>query len=111
MKLEDHVARYADDLTHVCAMAPDMSLLAGVTQACGPLIYDPATEVLSPADLPAFRKNFLLRRLGLPPGPALDEALAAALDAYPSPRPYRAVLAYILVLHFGRADLFRPKAG
>ena len=110
MKQEAHIARYAAAL-RACGLEPDLALLTGVTQACGPLIYDPETETLSAADLPAFRKNFLVRKLALTPGPALDEGLAAALEACESPAPYRAVLCYILVQHFGKQAGFRPKAG
>ena len=83
-----------------------------MTAACGPLIYDPATEALTPADLPGFRKNLLLRKMALPPGPAPDEAISAAWETYATPGPrYRAVMAYILAQHFGKQALFRPKAG
>ena len=109
MKQEDLIARYAADLAQACGMHPDLDLLHGVVTACGPLVYDPATEALTPQDLPAFRKS-LIRKMG--PLPALDEAIQAAWETYETTGPrYRAVLLYILVQHFGKQAQFRPKAG
>lgn len=111
MKQEAHIARYAQDLTQVLGVAPDMALLHGVTTACGPLIYDPATEVVTQADLPAFRKS-LIRKLDLHPGPAVDEAVLAAYETCATgTAPFRAVLVYVLALHFGKAAALRVKAG
>lgn len=111
MRQDDHIARYAQDLAGPCAMHPDLALLQGVTSACGPLIYDPATEALQPKDLPGFRKS-LIRKLSLTPSPAVDEAIQAAWETYETEGPrYRAVLLYILVQHFGKQAQFRPKAG
>ena len=101
--------RYASDLTQACGIHPAPALLHGVTAALGPLVYDPATETLSPSELPGFAKT-LTRKLG--PLPALDEALQAAWEAYETQGPrFRAVLFYILVQHYGKQALFRPKAG
>ncbi|MCW1918962.1 DUF2853 family protein [Rhodobacter sp. KR11] len=98
MKQEAHIARYAEALT-AAGIEPDFDLLHRVTMACGPLIYAPATEVLTLADLPAFRKS-LIRKFG--PLPAFDEAIQAAWETCAEPR-YRAVLFYILTRHFGKA--------
>ena len=110
MKQEDLIALYAEALSRDCGMHPDRVLLHGVTLACGPLIYDPATATLTAADLPAFRKT-LIRKLSLSPSPAIDEAIQAAWETYDTTGPrHRAVLLYILVQHFGKQALFKPQA-
>lgn len=108
---DELISKYAADLREKCRITPDMALLTKVTLGCGPLIYDAQTEVLASdaAERAAIRKNFLLRKLGLPASPALDEALEAALDTYgpAEPQKYRAVVYYMLTRHFGRESAFR----
>ncbi len=105
------IAKYAEDLTTKCRMTPDMGLLTKVTVGCGPAIYsaDSATVAGSSGDeLETVRKNFLVRKLGLPDGPALTEAIHAVIDTYgrSERNKYRAVVYYMLVKHFGKESVY-----
>lgn len=104
---EDLIARYADDLRNKCGMEPDMDLLTKVTVGCGPSIYDAdASTVASsqPGELETVKQKYLIKKLGLADGPALDEAIAAVIDTYGKSErnKYRAVVYYMLCKHFGK---------
>ena len=110
-KRDDLIAKYADDLKTKCKMNPDMALLTKVTIGCGPAIYDGDACTVSDSDageLESVKKNFLIKKLGLPDGPKLDEAIDAAIDTYgrTNRSKYRAVLYYMLTRHFGRESTF-----
>ncbi len=110
-KRDELIAKYAEDLTTKCKINPDLALLTKVTIGCGPAIYDADASTVagsSPAELETVKRNFLIKKLGLTDGPALDEALSAALDTYgrSERHKYRAVLYYILTKHFGKEAVF-----
>ncbi|MEO6300079.1 MAG: DUF2853 family protein [Paracoccaceae bacterium] len=110
-KRDDLIAKYADDLKSKCNMNPDMALLTKVTIGCGPAIYDDDASTVSGSDageLETVKKNFLIKKLGLPDGPKLGEAIDAAIDTYgrSNRSKYRAVLYYMLTKHFGRESTF-----
>lgn len=101
------IAKYADDLKTKCKITPDMALLEKVTIGCGPAIYNADSETVAASDkteLDRVKANFLIKKLGLTDGPALDEAIAAAIDTYgrSERNKYRAVVYYMLVKHFGK---------
>ncbi len=111
-KRDELIARYADDLTNKCKMQPDMALLSKVTIGCGPAIYnaDSATVAGSdPAELETVKKNFLMKKLGLPDGPNLTEAMSAVIDTYgrSERNKYRAVVYYMLTKHFGKEAVYK----
>jgi hypothetical protein len=108
---DDLIARYADDLRNKCGTEPDMALLRKVTIGCGPSIYDAdaATVAASqPHEIETVRKNFLMKKLGLPDTPALDEAIAAVIETYGKSErnKYRAVVYYMLTKHFGKEAVY-----
>jgi len=110
-KRDDKIAIYARDLREKCGVEPDMDLLRRVTIACGPAIYDPDAELVAagdPDERARVKRNFLMRRLGLPDSPELGDAIDAVLDIYgrSEPRKYRAVVYYLLTRHFGRQSAF-----
>ena len=110
-KRDDLIARYADDLKTKCKMTPDMELLTKVTVGCGPAIYnaDSATVAGSDAsELETVKKNFLMKKLGLPDGPRLMEAIHAAIETYGKSErsKYRAVVYYMLVKQFGKEAVY-----
>ena len=110
-KRDDLIAKYAEDLKTKCKINPDLALLTKVTIGCGPAIYNADSSTLAgsdPAELETVKKNFLIKKLGLADGPALDEALSAALDTYgrSERNKYRAVVYYILTKHFGKEAVF-----
>lgn len=104
---DDLIARYAEDLRTKCKVTPDMELLKKVTIGCGPTIYDADAQFVAasdPEELERIRTNFLMRKLGLPDGPALKEGISAAIQTYGQSerQKHRAVFYYLLVRHFGR---------
>ncbi|MEY4982969.1 MAG: hypothetical protein RIR62_1235 [Pseudomonadota bacterium] len=105
------IAKYAEDLKTKCKMVPDMKLLEKVTIGCGPAIYSADSETVAATDsaeLARVKANFLVKKLGLSDGPALDEAIEAALDTYGQSErnKYRAVVYYMLVKHFRKDAVY-----
>jgi len=108
---DELIAKYADDLRNKCGMEPDMALLTKVTIGCGPSIYDADASTVAgsqPGEIETVKKNFLMKKLGLADGPALDEAIAAAIETYGKSErnKYRAVMYYMLTKHFGKESVY-----
>ncbi len=110
-KRDELIAKYADDLRNKLGVEPDMDLLKKVTIGCGPAIYnaDASTVAASqPDELETVKKNFLIKKLGLPDSPELMDAIKSVLDAYGKSErnKYRAVVYYMLVKHFGKESVY-----
>ena len=110
-KRDDLIAKYADDLRTKCKVEPDMALLKKVTIGCGPAIYNADSSTVAASqdsELETVRANFLVKKLGLPEGPALMEGIQAAIDIYGKAErnKYRAVFYYLLVKHFGKEAVY-----
>ncbi len=110
-KREDLIAQYADDLKTKCGMDPDMDLLTKVTIGCGPAIYnaDASTVASSqPEELETVKANFLIKKLGLPDGPELLDAINKVVETYGKSErnKYRAVVYYMLTKHFGKEAVY-----
>ena len=110
-KRDDLIAKYAADLKSKCKMTPDMGLLTKVTIGCGPAIYSADSETVAASDASALetvKKNFLIKKLGLPDGPRLMEAIHAVIEIYGTSEPnkYRAVVYYMLVKQFGKEAVY-----
>jgi hypothetical protein len=110
-KRDDLIAMYADDLRTKCGMTPDLALLTKVTIGCGPAIYDNDAQTVAASDdaeRARVKRNFLVKKLGLKDGPALDEGFDAAVKTYGSAErnKYRAVFYYLLVKHFGKESVY-----
>jgi hypothetical protein len=86
-KRDDLIAKYANDLRTKCKIEPDMALLTKVTIGCGPAIYSADAETVAASDkaeLERVKASFLIKKLGLADGPALDEAIKAVVrDLWP----------------------------
>ncbi|SEO28044.1 Protein of unknown function [Flavobacterium sp. CF108] len=111
-KREELIQKYAADLKDKCGVTPNMDLLTKVTIGCGPSIYndDAATVAGSQqSELDTVRNNFLIKKLGLPAGPALDEAIHAVLEKYgkSNKHKYRAVVYYLLTVHFKKESVYK----
>ena len=111
-KRDDLIARYADDLTNKCKMNPDMGLLTKVTIGCGPAIYSADAQTVAGSDaseLETVKKNYLMKKLGLPDTPALMEGINAVIDTYGrgERNKYRAVVYYMLTRHFGKEAVYK----
>ena len=111
-KRDEWIAKYAEDLKAKCGMEPDMALLTKVTIGCGPSIYNADASTVAgsqPAELETVKNNFLIKKLGLPDGPNLMEAINAVIEIYGKSErnKYRAVVYYMLTKHFGKEAVYR----
>ena len=110
-KRDDLIAQYAADLKEKCGVTPDLDLLTKVTIGLGPAIYNADSSTVAgtdPSELETIRKNFLMGKLGLDEGAALDEGINAAVETYGKSErnKYRAVVYYLLVKHFGKEGVY-----
>ncbi|AXI44579.1 DUF2853 domain-containing protein [Sulfitobacter sp. SK012] len=110
-KRDEWIAKYAEDLKDKCGMAPDMDLLTKVTIGCGPAIYNADASTVAgtqPAELETVKNNFLIKKLGLPDGPNLMEAINSVIEVYGKSErnKYRAVIYYMLTKHFGKESVY-----
>ena len=88
-----------------------MALLTKVTIGCGPSIYDADAATVAatqPGEIETVKKNYLMKKLGLADGPALDEAISAVIETYGKSErnKYRAVVYYMLCKHFGKESVY-----
>ncbi len=110
-KRDEKIARYADDLRNKCGIEPDMGLLTKVVIGCGPAIYNADSETVAasdPEELARVKNNFLIKKLGLADGPALDTAISAVVETYGKSErnKHRAVMYYMLTKHFGKEAVY-----
>ncbi|REG96119.1 DUF2853 family protein [Flavobacterium aquicola] len=105
------IVKYATDLKEKCGINPDMELLTKVTIGCGPSIYNPDSSIIAgtlQSEIVTVKKNFLIKKLGLPDGPALKAGIDTVLEQYgkSNKNKYRAVVYYLLTLHFQRESAY-----
>ena len=110
-KRDELIAIYAEDLQTKCKINPDMGLLTKVTIGCGPAVYDNDDSTVAGSDeteLDTIKRNFLIKKLGLPDSPRLVEAINAVIDTYgrSNRSKYRAVVYYMLTKHFGKEAVY-----
>jgi hypothetical protein len=82
-----------------------------VTIGCGPAIYNADAQTVAAgqtSELETIKKNFLMKKLGLPDSDALMGGIQKALTAYgrSERNKYRAVVYYMLVKHFGKESVY-----
>lgn len=105
------IEKYAADLKEKCGVTPDMDFLRKVTIGCGPSIYNRDSSTVSatdPSEIATVKNSFLIKKLGLSDGPALDSAIDAVMDQYgrSTKAKYRAVVYYLLAKHFNKEALY-----
>ena len=110
-KRDELIAKYAADLKDKCGVTADMDLLTKVTIGCGPSIYNADSSTVSGSDeseLATVKNNFLIKKLGLADGPALDAGIAAVMEQYgkSNRNKYRAVVYYLLTKHFNKESVY-----
>jgi hypothetical protein len=110
-KRDELIERYAEDLRTKCGVTPDMELLKKVTIGCGPSIYDADSATVAatqPGEIETVKKSFLIKKLGLPDGPELDEAIDKVMETYgrSERNKYRPVVYYLLTRHFGKESVY-----
>lgn len=106
------IEKYASDIKSKIGETPDMDFLRKVTIGCGPSIYNRDASTVSGSDkseLETVKNNFLIKKLGLSDGPALDDAIAAVMEKYgkSNPNKYRAVVYYMLARHFKKEGVYK----
>ncbi len=111
-KRDDLIEKYAADLKEKCGVTPDMDFLRKVTIGCGPSIYNRDASTVSGSDaaeLETVKKNFLMKKLGLPDGQNLDGAIDAVMEQYGRSErsKYRAVVYYLLAKHFNKESVYK----
>ena len=89
----------------------DEGLLTAVAKGLGPSIYNADSSKVSSADkteVDRVKTNFLIKKLGLADGPALDAGIKAVVDQLGSSNrnKYRAMFYYLLVKHFGKESVY-----
>lgn len=110
-KRDELIEKYADVLKNKIGETPDMDLLRKVTIGCGPSIYNRDASTVSgsdPKELETVKKNFLMKKLGLPESDDLDAAIKAVIEKYGKSErsKYRAVIYYLLTKHFGKESIY-----
>ena len=105
------ISKYATELKEKCGINPDMDLLTKITISCGPSIYNPDSSVIGgtqQSEIITVKKNFLIKKLGLPDSPALKAGIDAVLKQYgeSNKNKYRAVVYYLLTLHFKKESAY-----
>ncbi|KIO52461.1 DUF2853 family protein [Flavobacterium hibernum] len=109
---EELIKKYAADLKEKCGVTPNMDLLTKVTIGCGPSIYNADSSTVAgsqQSELDTVKKNFLIKKLGLTDGLALDIAIQTVLEQYgkTNKHKYRAVVYYLLTLHFKKESVYK----
>lgn len=110
-KRDDLIVKYVADLKDKCGVNADMDLLTKVTIGCGPSIYNADSSTVSGSDaseLATVKNNFLIKKLGLSDGAALDKGIDAVMETYgkSNRNKYRAVVYYLLTKHFGKESIY-----
>ena len=111
-KRDDLIEKYAADMKEKCGVTADMDFLRKVTIGCGPAIYNRDASTVSASDqaeLDTVKNNFLIKKLGLSDGPALDKAIDAVMEQYgkSTKSKYRAVVYYLLAKHFNKESVYK----
>lgn len=102
-KLDDLIPTYAAALAKTKSKGKsDEALLRTIAKSLGPSIYrDDASLIAAsdPKEIERIKSNFLIKKLGLPDGPALDKAIDDVLDLVgrATKNKYRVVVYYLLV--------------
>lgn len=110
-KFDETLANYKAEMDKL-GIKYDATLFAAVTKGCGPSIYlADASKVSSTdqAELDRVKNNFLIKKLGLADGLALDKGIAAVVDQLGSSNKnkYRAIFYYLLVKHFKKEGAYK----
>lgn len=108
---DELIVKYAADLKEKCGINPEMDLLKKITIGCGPSVFNPDSSIIAGTqknEIDTVKKNFLIKKLGLPDGPALKEGIDTVLEQYgkSNRNKYRAVFYYLLTKHFGRESVY-----
>lgn len=109
-KFDEAVEKYSAQAKQLNLHVSD-DLLAKVAKGLGPSIYNADAELVSssdPDELTTVKKNFLIKKLGLSDGPALDKAIAEVVEEMGSStrNKYRAVFYALLTKKFKKESVY-----
>ncbi|PIF30090.1 uncharacterized protein DUF2853 [Flavobacterium sp. 9] len=109
---EELITKYVADLKEKCGVTPNIELLTKVTIGCGPSIYNTDSSTVAgsqQSELDTIKNNFLIKKLGLPDSPALNEGIDSVLEKYgkSNRNKYRVVVYYLLTLHFKKEGAYK----
>lgn len=109
-KFDDCMADYKGLLDKI-GVKYDEELLTKVAKGLGPSIYNNDSSTVAASDkteLDRVKNNFLIKKLGLPDGPALDEAIKGVVEQIGSSErsKYRAVFYYLLTKKLGKESVY-----
>lgn len=110
-KFQEALDLYTKELKDKAGVTADADLLKAVTKACGPAIYNKDSSKVSTSDqteLDRVKNNFLIKKLGMSDGPALDAAIKEVGEQLgkSNKNKYRAMFYYLLVKKFGKESVF-----
>lgn len=110
-KFDEMVTLYEGEMKKL-NISYDAVLLRAVTKGCGPVIYLPDASKVSSSDqaeLDRVKTNFLIKKLGLTDGPALDAGIKAVVEILGSSNKnkYRAIFYYLLAVHFKKESFYK----
>ena len=109
-KFDDAVATYKSEFDKL-GVKYDADLLTKVAKGLGPSIYNADSSTVSSSDqkeINTVKTKFLMGKLGLEDGDALDDAIDNLMVAYGKTNrsKYRAVVYYLLTKHFGKETVY-----
>lgn len=109
-KLTDLVAHYQGENSNL-KLGLDNALVEAVAKGLGPSIYNDDSSRVSCSDqteMDRVKTNFLIKKLGLADGPALDAALKEVCEAMGSSNrnKYRTLFYALLVKKFGKESVY-----
>jgi Protein of unknown function (DUF2853) len=109
-KFDEAIATYKEEMQKT-GIKLDDALLTAVAKGLGPSIYNNDSSRVSASDqteLDRVKNNFLIKKLGLPDGPALDAAVKEVVDQFGSANrnKYRAIFYALLVKKFGKESTY-----
>ncbi len=110
-KFDELLDVYKAEFKKILSESLDEDFLAKVTKGLGPSIYNADACKVSgsdPKELETVKKNFLIKKLGLTDGPALDEAIAEVMEKLgkSNRNKYRAIVYYLLAKKFNKEEIY-----
>lgn len=110
-KLDELVVKYIADAEKI-EKNPDKDLIRTMAKSMGPSIYNRDASTVAgsdPEELGRVRKNYLIKKLGLPDNDKLDEAIDMVMEKYgkSNPNKHRVVVYYLLAKHFKKEGIYK----
>lgn len=111
-QFDEKIELYTKSLVEKCGITPDADLLAAVTKGLGPSIYNADAEIVAMSEddeVKTLKENFIMKKLGVTDEKEVDAAVEGVFEQIgkSNTRKYRAVLCYLLVVHFKKESLYK----